>query len=95
MSPHKMNRRSFLKATLVGSVAMGTAPVLAACVSPSAQTESTDVVSLRMWGNHPGWKDPLREALGFSFRREKVQTYPGSFQVRFWMSFSRMDTSST
>jgi raffinose/stachyose/melibiose transport system substrate-binding protein len=61
----KMNRRDFLKAALVGGVALGSAPLLNACVVPTTTTTEEEAITLRMWGNHPEWKDPLLEALSF------------------------------
>jgi raffinose/stachyose/melibiose transport system substrate-binding protein len=81
----QMGRRDFLKVALAGGLAAGTAPLLAAC-APGPKVEEKEAVVLRMWGNHPEWKDPLLECLSF-FEKEtgydiQLEPKPGAEYVQ-------------
>lgn len=55
MTKHTLSRRDFLKLSASAGLALGAAPLLNACGGGLAGGTPT----LRMWGNHPEWKDPL------------------------------------
>ena len=89
-----MNRRDFLKTALLGGIAACGGGLLSACGAPSATGDAqapsgakqAGGVTLRMWGNHPEWKDPLLEALNF-FEEEtgnkiQLELKPGSEYVQ-------------
>lgn len=58
MNRQKLSRRDFLKLSATAGMALGAASLLNACGAGGASAPEASP-TLRMWGNHPEWKDPL------------------------------------